>query len=829
MTEIIRFDRIAASDEKSVGGKGWGLGRLVAAGLPVPTGFCLSRTAYQRLGGTRPQTDATLAEEIRAAYRDLGSPPVAVRSSATAEDSAGASFAGQQESILGVCGEDAVLAAIGQCWAGHDSERARVYRRKQGVHDQDLAIAVVVQRLVPSDVSGVLFTRDPLDPTNQRMLVEASWGLGESVVSGRVTPDRFHLDRDTGSVVERHIAVKRTMRMPAGPCGVEAERQAQPCLDDARLAELAVLGRRVEECFGDSRDVEWAWAEGQFWLLQARPITAASAAEREQVRQEEIAALRQLAAPEGTVWSRFNLAEVLPAPTPMTWAIVRRFLSGNGGLGRMYRDLGFHPDPALRHVGIYDLICGRPYCNLSREPRMQYRWLPLEHSFAQLKAEPARAFYTQPALNPARAGWWFWLLLPWTTFGLALTSIRLFWKRIWFTVGFCWEVLPEYLEKIEREAAVDLSQRQSGELLNDLERRIRLTVDDFAREGLKPTVFAALAAAKLEAWLSKRYGKERARVALIDFMTCVPRKPVERAPVSLRGITELPTALSDLVTGRLNQREFLQRFGHRAGEEMELAQPRWREDPEAIQRLTRNPALKELPPGYGAPMSDEAWFDALEIVVPWFDDAPQRAVESLPHYLMLREAAKHYFMMGYALIRDVLMELDRRHDLQGGVFFLTPAELPRVVAGEDLGALIRRRRRRRTLALSLEVPQVLFSDDLDAIGRPLEIAGAETFQGVPLSAGVAEGTALVLTEPTAAAPGEDYILVCPSTDPAWVPLFIRASGLVMETGGVLSHGAIVAREFGLPAVAGLPDVHRRLRTGQRLRVDGATGQVAVLS
>jgi pyruvate,water dikinase len=175
------------------------------------------------------------------------------------------------------------------------------------------------------------------------------------------------------------------------------------------------------------------------------------------------------------------------------------------------------------------------------------------------------------------------------------------------------------------------------------------------------------------------------------------------------------------------------------------------------------------------------------------------------------------------------VELDRRHGLRGGVFFLTPEELPRLLGGEDLSSLISGRRRRRAAALSLEVPTVLFSDDLDAIGRPAAAEGGDTLAGVPLSAGVAEAPALVLEAPeTAARPEGPYVLVCPSTDPAWVPLFAGARGLVMETGGVLSHGAIVAREFGLPAVAGLPGVLRRLRTGQRVRVDGARGTVTVL-
>jgi pyruvate,water dikinase len=185
-------------------------------------------------------------------------------------------------------------------------------------------------------------------------------------------------------------------------------------------------------------------------------------------------------------------------------------------------------------------------------------------------------------------------------------------------------------------------------------------------------------------------------------------------------------------------------------------------------------------------------------------------------------------MMGYALIRRVLCELDRRHSLEGGIFFLTPEELPRLIQGEDPAAVIAARRKRRELALSLELPPVIFSDDLEAIGRKADTSAAETLTGVALSAGTAQGVALVLQSPdTSAIPDEPYILVCPSTDPAWLPLFIRAKGLVMETGGVLSHGAIVAREFGLPAVAGLPDVHRRIQSGQRVTIDGKTGTVSI--
>jgi pyruvate,water dikinase len=214
--------------------------------------------------------------------------------------------------------------------------------------------------------------------------------------------------------------------------------------------------------------------------------------------------------------------------------------------------------------------------------------------------------------------------------------------------------------------------------------------------------------------------------------------------------------------------------------------------------------------------------------------ALEAEVRTLHTYLALRETAKHHLLRGYALIRRALVELDRRFGLEADVFFLTPEDLPRLAEGpaarEELRALAARRRRRRELALSLPVPPVIFSDDLEAVGRAPEVTGADALQGVPLSAGTVEAPALVLSAPDPGGlPGDGYILVCPSTDPAWYPLFLRARGLVMETGGVLSHGAIAARELGLPAVAGLPEVHRRLRTGQRLLLDGDTGRVKILA
>ena len=822
--DILRFEEIQASDGEQVGGKGLSLGLMAQAGLPVPGGFCLSSAVHQRQRGQSILLPPELAAQVGAAYQAIGGGPVAVRSSATAEDGAASSFAGQQETYLGLKGADAVCEAIARCWASLDSERARAYRRQQGMDDTSLAMAVVVQQLVEAEVAGVLFTRNPLDPAGRTMLVEASWGLGESVVSGRVMPDRFQLDHATGRVVEQQIATKTQMQTGAGLVEIPVERQSQACLNAQQLAALAALGRQVEEFYQGPRDVEWAWAGGKFWLLQARPITTADAAEREEVRRSMIAALQARAEPTGTVWSRFNLSEILPDPTPMTWAIVRRFMSGQGGFGLMFRDLGFDPDPALDEEGIFDLVCGRPYCNLSREARLHFRRLPYEHSFAALKANPSKALYPQPIINPSRAGWSFWLLLPlrlpgiiWQLVQAGVKQQRLAQE---FPQRFREQIIPAFRGETAAGSRENLADLPPEKLLERLEYWIQRTLILFARESLKPTALAALAMARLEQKLAQTpLGAEGAAEAVRSLVMGV-YPDVE---------ADLPRGVREVSLGQLDRASFLERFGHRGSQEMELARPRWSEDPAAVERLFDH----RYGPASSAPADPQQTWERVmrEARLPAAQHPLLKAELDLLHTLLgLRETAKHHLMAGYALIRRLLVELDNRYRLNGGIFYLTPEELPRLVKGEDLTALSAQRRRQRTLALSLEVPAVLFSDDLEAIGRPVPVASTDlVLQGTALSAGSAEALALVLDTPqTNDLPTEPYILVCPSTDPAWVPLFVQARGLVMETGGVLSHGAIVAREFGLPAVAGLPGIMRQLRTGQRLRVDGTHGKVMVV-
>lgn len=827
MPDVLTFAAVSDTDLALVGGKGLSLARTAAAGLPVPAGFVVTTEVYRRLSGHSVDDEGRQA--IAKAYAALGGGPVAVRSSATAEDGAEASFAGQQETILGVEGADAVIEAVERCWRSLFSERVVAYRSAQGVADIGLAMAVVVQKLIPATVAGVLFTRDPQDPDGSSMSVEASWGLGEAVVSGRVTPDRFTLNFETGELLNRVAGTKAVEITPTGERAVPPERQTALCLTDTELSQLADLGRRVERFYAAPRDVEWAIADGNVYLLQARPITT-TAGDRALVRREVIALTARLADPAGTVWVRYNLSETLPEPTPMTWAVVSRMLASNGAFGLLNADLGGDPDPTLGDLGAFDLIAGRPMANLSRMPRLQFKKPPLEYPFAALKADPKKALDPKPVLNPAKDGVVSAVVrLPALTWRLFRINSATRTQAESFPAKFITEIAPAFATAVRAALDTDWKTLDTAVVHSAFKTWVEKTCVEFARDSLKPTAFAEFVWGQLVEVLKGKLGEERARAAVAE--VAVGAKPPAEAG--------LADAVKEFAAGRLSREGFLERFGHRGWNEMELSQPRWSEDPTAVDALAAHKpdALSERFSELGQKLDSLV---PLQADVAWERLAAEakltgtsrvlmgKAVKQLRTHLGLREAGKHNLLLGFAVIRRLLLELDARFKLNGGVFFLMPGELPDLIAGKDLTATIAGRKKRRQVELSLELPPVLFSDDLEAIGRPLPVPeGAESFDGLPLSAGVGEAAALVLQHP-AAPPAEPFVLVCPSTDPAWVPLFARAKAVVMETGGVLSHGAIVAREFGLPAVAGLPDITKRIRTGQRLRVDGGRGVVTIL-
>ena len=839
MQFIKHFSEIDETDLPHVGGKGLNLGKLTKAGFRVPRGFCVTTDAYRlSVRGLSEQNESSvkdielppeLVAAVRTAREQLQTATVAVRSSATAEDLAEASFAGQQDTFLNVT-SDELLDALKACWASLWSERAIAYRQTQGITDEGLAMAVVVQEMYDADVSGVLFTVSPFDPDVS--VVESNWGLGESVVSGAITPDSFLMSRETDEIVESNIALKREMVTATGVSEVLSAQQNVPSLTGTQLKELAQLGKQVETCYEQPMDIEWALADGQFVLLQARLITVTDTASEvsqgaiEALRQEEIRMLAARSEVHGTVWCHHNLAEVLPTPLPMTWGIMKDFMSGTGGLGKAYRSLGFYPSERVDSEGVLDLICGRVYVNLSREAELHFDGFPFAHDFDALKRNPQQAMYAQAQTDIKRSNASFWLKLPLHIVRMSRAEVRLRQCRSDFDRLLTEEVFPAFQAEIEAERDILYSDLSDAELLTKFQTWRAKTLDAFAPKALTATLLAGFSLQRLEAALQKCLDETAAKVI------------ASRLISGLSGNLTVETneKLRQIATGELTLTDFLKDYGHRAVNEFELAQPRWREDTTYLEQLVASFRQENTGTDTQVVQRVEQRESAEEELSAILEEKAslRKQIESELNftrcYMPFRETAKFYLMLGYEQIRRALLELDRRYQLDGGIFYLMPDELKQLIDGETFNEVIATRKKRRELMLQIEVPDVIFSDALEDIGAPISVDAAETYTGVGVSAGVATGNARVFLRPTDVRPSDrNYILVCPSTDPAWTPLFLHAAGLVMERGGILSHGAVVAREYGVPAVANVPNATQHIADGQTLQVDGNQGTVSILT
>ena len=841
MQFIKHFSEIMDEDLGHVGGKALNLGKLTRAGFAVPNGFCLTTDAYRFSVKDVPEVakDIALAPALIAAIQDararLQTDTVAVRSSATAEDLGDASFAGQQDTFLNVT-DDTLLDAVKACWASLRSSRAVAYRQTQGISEEDLAMAVVVQEMCPAEVAGVLFTVSPFD--ENVCIIESNWGLGESVVSGEITPDNFQVSRETGEVVKKTVAKKTEMvgafckRAP-----VPLAKQDIPSLTDAQLKSLAKLGMQVEAFYGQPMDVEWVFADSELFLLQARTITVQKKAARlqrapteavEKLRQEEIRRLEKRADKHGTVWCHHNIAEVLPAPLPMTWEIVKEFMSGNGGLGIAYRNLGYYPSARVDTMGILELVCGRIYVNLNRETELYFDGYPLAHDFEALKREPQKAMYAQAAPNIHHSSASFWFKLPMHVVRMSSAELRLRKQRLDFDRRLTEQVFPQFQATVKAEWNITYPHLSDTEVVEKFQEWRTKTLREFAPQALMATLLAGFSLQRLETGLAKCLDEAEAKGLTQQLIT----------GLSGNLTVETNEKLWQVAVGTLSLNEFLAEAGHRAVGEFELAQPRWREDTNYLEQIIASfrTCLKEdrknapVASGEGASQQREEAENRLAELLKNKKNLRKQIEEELAftrRYMPFRETAKFYLMLGYEQVRRALVELDRRYQLNGGIFYLVPDELARLINGEDFSRIIAERKSRRDALLKIELPDVLFSDSLTE-KLSAEKTAQTAYTGVGISAGVATGPARVLLDPGDVHPKDrGYILVCPSTDPGWTPLFLHAAGLVMERGGMLSHGAVVAREYGIPAIANIPNATRNIADGQQLHIDGNRGTVSI--
>jgi pyruvate,water dikinase len=802
-----------ADDNAQAGGKAINLGTLLRAGFPVPGGFVVTTAAFRKAGS---DVDAA----IREAYRKLGDDVVvAVRSSATAEDMAGASMAGQYETFLDIRGEDAVIEAVKKCWVSISTPRTQAYLRQHNIDPSQVAMAVVVQVLVPAAVAGVMFTVNPRTGEENEILIEASYGLGESVVSGLVQPDTVILDKAKGAEKSYRIGSKE-IRIQAGNYEhqqVPAELRAARCVGERELTALHALALKAEAHFGGPQDTEWAIdGGGRLYLLQSRAVTTLASAK---TRAAVIAQTREMLhewKDEGRGdWARHNLGETLPQPTPLTWSVMQRFMTPAGGFGMMYRLAGYEPSAKL--AGFLDLIAGRIYMDLGRAPEMFFEGFPFAYDVALLRSSPAAA---QEAPTIPRGS-----LLARMRMGKRLrgAGTKLAEKARSLDKELDEKVIPAFREWVAKESARDLAALSEDEWVKIWELREQRVMDEFAPLSLLPSLICGMALENLRAFLAPLlWDEDAAEVANLIAAGGPP-------DATLRS----NAALFQLANGKLSVEAWLQENGHRAPEEFDLATPRWRERPAAVTALAQHLANGANP----ATEHESRIREARARVGKMYARLSEReraeldAHVTLCHrYLRFREDGKHELMRGYELLRQMVIDASRRLGRSPAeVCLLGYGELAEAIRdgaiGSSLAAQIPQRRLRREVEGQLALPDVIGEADIDTLGEVRLPSHTDRLEAFSLSVGSASGPVRIVATPESAGElGSGYILVCRSTDPSWTPLFVNAAGIVLECGGSLSHGAVVAREMGKPAVV-LPNATQLLTEGATIAVDAVNGAV----
>ncbi|MGK5631537.1 PEP/pyruvate-binding domain-containing protein [Streptomyces sp. URMC 123] len=904
---IVALGGPRALDPRLLGGKGARLDDMIRAGLPVPPAFCLTTGLFDLFlrhtglaadlaaaGPEKGTGDSTekgtkknpeqssedsseqgrsmrervlaheipepIARAVLAAYEELGRPRVAVRSSAVREDSADRSFAGQHDTLLDIAGDEALLDAVRACWASLWSDRAAAYREEAAPVG---SIAVVVQRMVHADAAGVLFTVDPITGAPGRQVVEACWGLGEGLVSGRVTADSFVVDETGPEVVEERVRYKVTKCVPVEPgrvglVKVDPALRDVPCLTRDQLGQLTKLALDVRAHYGGEQDIEWALRDGEFSLLQTRPVTTAPAratAPRGPYVCEQPEAVRR-----GTLWSRMDIGEIFTGMmTPLGLSFARyyqRHVHPDCARALGVRDTG---DPDL-HMGFFQ---GHVYLNISYSAYLLGQCLPTrdQRHFTRrfVSEEVDTAAYTNPF------GRW--------PGGLADLRSTLFWLRHTARETRTMKsraaaMVASRSYEFDRARRIDVRRMSRRELRAELRRHLDYFHD--AHVGYMPYYinafgFYSVLTELCGAWLGEKGTnlQNRVKTDMSSLRTVASAREIwnlaqaaKARPAVMRIIRENP--LEDIeprlradaegaAFWRSHMEPFLRANGTRGRQEMELTHPRWVDDPSYVFQMIRRYAAD----GFAIDEilgRDRARQDAdARRVLAELPRVKRRVLETVISLYSLcselRETTRMSMITSIWLVRTVVYEVGRRLVEEGvlrsldEVAYLDFEDVRRYLASDvpareafPRAALDEARRTHRYLGRLPEPPLTFIGEHDPARALPRAADGAR-IEGLGASPGRVVGRARVIEDLVWQADefqvGE--ILVTRFTDASWTPLFAIAGGVVTDIGSMLSHSSIVSREFGVPSVVNTKCATSRIATGDLIAVDGDTGAVDIVA
>jgi len=846
-----------------VGGKGAHLGELSRIeGIRVPAGFCVTTDAFRRIMAEAPSINdrldvlsrlnpddreaiRTLSAEIRRTLEGIAIPDdlvaaitlalaalgeqsaYAVRSSATAEDLPTVSFAGQQDTYLNIVGPTAILQHISRCWASLFTERAVTYRLRNGFDHRKVHMAVVVQQMVFPEAAGILFTADPVTSNRKVVSVEAGFGLGEALVSGRVNADVYRV-RD-GDVIAKAIATKQLAIRASRTGGtheepIEPQRQERPALTDAQVVRLAQLGRRIEAHFGCPQDIEWCLVDDDFQIVQSRPITTLfpipatdDGGHHVFVSVGHGQMMTDAMKPLGiSMWQLTALPRMYEAGGRLFVDVTQRLASPTSRASLL--EVMGRGDPLIRDA--LETVLER-YDSIPSLPDEGQGSAPTGSATAPLE--------TDPAIVAA--------LIARTQASIA--------------------ALKRDIRTRSGTALIEF-------ILADIQELRRILFDPQSHQVFMSAMEATWwLNEQMEAWLGEKNAADTLTqsvpnnvtsemgLALLDLADVIrPHPEVVAFLQQVEGDENFLDELDELAGGREARdaiRAFLDRYGMRCVGEIDITRPRWSERPTTLVPVILG-NIKNFDPGAGERRFEQGLREArrkeqdvLERVRALPDgeqkaDETKRMIDRVRTFIGYREYPKYGMVSRYLVYKEALLEEAERlvhaHVLREkqDIFYLTFQELHDVVcANQADDQVIQQRKDAFRSYEALTPPRVLTSDgEVIAGAYRREDVPAGALVGLAVSAGIIEGRARVIHDMAEADLETGDILVTAYTDPSWSPLFVTIAGLVTEVGGLMTHGAVIAREYGLPAVVGVEQATRLIRNGQRIRVHGTDGYVEIL-
>ena len=837
---VLGFQYLDRSTWPAVGGKGANLGELARIdGIRVPDGFCVTTDAFREIArdhgallddasARRVIEDTPMPPAVAGAIAEriatLGeSHAYAVRSSATAEDLPTASFAGQHDTDLNVVGTERVLAQVRRCWASLFADRAIAYRRQNGIDHRRVQMAVVIQRMVFPQVAGILFTADPVTSNRRVSSIDASFGLGEAVVSGRVNADTYRV-RD-GAIIDRKVSTKKLMMVPATGGGTHERAIAPECqndqtLTDAQLVELERLGRSIEAHFGRPQDIEWCLAGGELFVVQSRPITT-------------LYPIPDVTDQAPHVYISVGHQQMMTdtmRPLGLSFWLMTTPASMRTAGGRLFVDVApLLASPA--RAAVVDTLGQDPLIKDALTTILDRGFVPP----SDRPVAPGGVFGPPPAIDNDPA----------IVAGLierSQASIAAMQREIETASG---PALFDFILRDLQELKKHLFEPQSSAAI-----RAAMGATAWINDHVKQWLGDTNAADTLSQSAPNNTTSEMG-LALLDVADAIRPYPQVVAYLQHARDATFFAGLAPLDGGpeaRAALGAFLDKYGMRCAGEIDVTRTRWAESPTTLVPLILG-NVKMFAPGESRRRFEQGRRDALAKERDVLDrlrqlpDGAQKADETeqkislLRNFIGYREYPKYAMVQRYFEYRKAILRQAKRlaserviRDVED-VYFLTFAELREV---ERTGALDPRIVDERTDAYAfydkLTPPRVMTSEGEIVTGSyKREHLPAGALVGLPVSTGVIEGRARVITRMEDASLDAGDILVTTFTDPSWTPLFVSIKGLVTEVGGLMTHGAVIAREYGLPAVVGVEGATKRIADGQRIRVNGTDGYVELLA